>query len=145
MLWTGKDFVIIDFEGEPARPLSSRRRKRSALVDVAGMVRSFHYASKVAGQRVSRDLLASRDVATLDPILTLWYRAVAAAFLRSYLAHANDAAFIPTDRDELIALLDFLLLEKAIYEIGYEADNRPDWLDVPAQGVLDLLDARSAR
>jgi maltose alpha-D-glucosyltransferase / alpha-amylase len=145
VLWTGKDFVIIDFEGEPARPLSSRRMKRSALVDVAGMIRSFHYASKVAGLRVSRDLLASRDVATLDPILRSWYRAVAAAFLRSYLAHAEGAAFIPADRDELVALLDFLLLEKAIYEIGYEADNRPDWLDVPAQGVIDLLDARGAR
>jgi len=128
VLWTGKDFMIIDFEGEPARPLSSRRLKRPALVDVAGMIRSFHYASKVAGNRVSRDLIPSRERAALDPLLTLWFRSVSAAFL-------------PVDRDELARLLDFLLFEKAIYELGYEANNRPDWVDVPAQGLIDMLEA----
>jgi maltose alpha-D-glucosyltransferase / alpha-amylase len=139
VLWTGKDFIIIDFEGEPARPLSARRLKRPALVDVAGMIRSFHYASKVAGQRLSRDLIPSRDPAALDPLLTLWFRAVSGAFLRSYLATANGAAFLPADRQELAGLLDFLLFEKAIYELGYEANNRPDWVDVPAQGLVDML------
>jgi maltose alpha-D-glucosyltransferase / alpha-amylase len=141
VLWTGKDFVIIDFEGEPARPLSSRRLKRSALVDVAGMIRSFHYASKVAGNRLSRDLIPSRARAALDPLLTLWYRSVSGAFLRSYLVTADGASFLPTDRGELAGLLDFLLFEKAIYELGYEANNRPDWIDVPAQGLVDLLEA----
>jgi maltose alpha-D-glucosyltransferase/alpha-amylase len=140
VLWTGKDFVIIDFEGEPARPLSSRRLKRPALVDVAGMIRSFHYASKVAGNRLSRDLIPSRERAALDPLLTLWYRAVSGAFLRSYLAIAAGAAFLPADHTELAGLLDFLLFEKAIYELGYEANNRPDWADVPARGLLDLLE-----
>jgi maltose alpha-D-glucosyltransferase/alpha-amylase len=140
VLWTGKDFVIIDFEGEPARPLSSRRLKRPALVDVAGMIRSFHYASKVAGNRLSRDLIPSRERAALDPLLTLWYRAVSGAFLRSYLATAAGASFLPEDHTELAGLLDFLLFEKAIYELGYEANNRPDWVDVPAQGLLDLLE-----
>ncbi len=97
VLWTGKDFVIIDFEGEPARPLSSRRLKRPALVDVAGMIRSFHYVSKVAGNRLSRDLIPSRERAALDPLLTLWYRSVSGAFLRSYLATAGDAS-VPADR-----------------------------------------------
>jgi maltose alpha-D-glucosyltransferase/alpha-amylase len=141
VLWTGKDFAIIDFEGEPARPLSSRRLKRPALVDVAGMIRSFHYVSKVAGNRLSRDLLPSRERAALDPLLTLWYRAVSGAFLRSYLATAGDAAFLPTDPEELAGLLDFLLFEKAIYELGYEANNRPAWVDVPAQGLVDMLEA----
>jgi maltose alpha-D-glucosyltransferase/alpha-amylase len=141
VLWTGKDFVIIDFEGEPARPLSSRRLKRPALVDVAGMIRSFHYASKVAGNRLSRDLIPSRERAALDPLLTLWYRSVSGAFLRSYLANANGAAFLPADRTELAGLLDFFLFEKAIYELGYEANNRPDWVDVPAQGLVDMLEA----
>jgi maltose alpha-D-glucosyltransferase/alpha-amylase len=140
VLWTGKDFVIIDFEGEPARPLSSRRLKRPALVDVAGMIRSFHYASKVAGDRLSRDLIPSRERAALDPLLTLWYRSVSGAFLRSYLATADGASFLPTDRGELAKLLDFLLFEKAIYELGYEANNRPDWVDVPAQGLVDMLE-----
>jgi maltose alpha-D-glucosyltransferase / alpha-amylase len=141
VLWTGKDFVVIDFEGEPARPLSSRRLKRPALVDVAGMIRSFHYVSKVAGNQLSRDLIPSRERAALDPLLTLWYQAVSGAFLRSYLATADGASFLPADRDELGRLLDFLLFEKAIYELGYEANNRPDWVDVPAQGLVDMLEA----
>jgi maltose alpha-D-glucosyltransferase/alpha-amylase len=141
VLWTGKDFVIIDFEGEPARPLSSRRLKRPALVDVAGMIRSFHYVSKVAGNRLSRDLIPSRERAALDPLLTLWFRSVSGAFLRSYLATADGADFLPTDRAQRAGLLDFLLFEKAIYELGYEANNRPDWVDVPAQGLVDMLEA----
>jgi maltose alpha-D-glucosyltransferase/alpha-amylase len=143
VLWTGKDFVIIDFEGEPARPLSSRRLKRPALVDVAGMIRSFHYVSKVAGNRVSRDLIPSRERAALDPLLTLWYRSVSGAFLRAYLATSKGASFVPQDRAELGNLLDFLLFEKGIYELGYEANNRPDWIDVPAQGLVDMLEASS--
>jgi maltose alpha-D-glucosyltransferase/alpha-amylase len=139
VLWTGKDFVIIDFEGEPARPLSSRRLKRPPLLDVAGMIRSFHYASRVAGGRLSRDLTLADEQARLGPLTTLWYRSITGAFLRSYLSAANDGGFLPADRDELSALLDFLLLEKAIYEVGYEADNRPTWIDIPARGVLDLL------
>ncbi|HVX68552.1 MAG TPA: putative maltokinase [Mycobacteriales bacterium] len=143
VLWTGKDFVIIDFEGEPARPLSSRRLKRPPLLDVAGMLRSFHYASRVAGSRLSRDLTLADEQARLDPLTTLWFRSIGGAFLRSYLEAAADGAFLPTERDELSALLDFLLLEKAIYEVGYEADNRPAWIDVPARGILDLLGGSS--
>jgi maltose alpha-D-glucosyltransferase/alpha-amylase len=139
VLWTGKDFVIIDFEGEPARPLSSRRLKRPPLLDVAGMIRSFHYASRVAGSRLSRDLTLADETARLDPLTTLWYRSITGAFLRSYLEAAGDGGFLPADRDELSALLDFLLLEKAIYEVGYEANNRPAWIDVPARGILELL------
>jgi maltose alpha-D-glucosyltransferase / alpha-amylase len=105
------------------------------------MIRSFHYVSKVAGNQLSRDLIPSRERAALDPLLTLWYQAVSGAFLRSYLATADGASFLPADRDELGRLLDFLLFEKAIYELGYEANNRPDWVDVPAQGLVDMLEA----
>jgi maltose alpha-D-glucosyltransferase/alpha-amylase len=139
VLWTGKDFVIIDFEGEPARPLSARRLKRPALLDVAGMIRSFHYASRVAGSRLMRDLTLTGERSTLEPLLTLWYRGVSGAFLRTYLNVADGAGFLPAEREQLRALLDFLLLEKAIYELGYEANNRPAWIDVPAQGVLEIL------
>ncbi|HVY10115.1 MAG TPA: putative maltokinase [Mycobacteriales bacterium] len=139
VLWTGKDFVIIDFEGEPARPLSSRRLKRPPLVDVAGMIRSFHYASRVASGRLARDLTLADEAERLDPLTTLWYRSITGAFLRSYLDSARGGGFLPDSREELSALLEFLLLEKAIYEVGYEADNRPGWIDIPARGVLDLL------
>jgi maltose alpha-D-glucosyltransferase/alpha-amylase len=142
VLWTGKDFMLIDFEGEPARPLTSRRLKRPPLVDVAGMIRSFHYASQVAGTRLARDLTLADEHNRLDPLLDVWYRSISGAFLRSYLEVAQSGSFLPTNRDELARLLDFLLLEKAIYEVGYEADNRPAWLAVPVQGVLDLLRAQ---
>jgi maltose alpha-D-glucosyltransferase/alpha-amylase len=142
VLWTGKDFVIIDFEGEPARPLATRRLKRSALVDVAGMVRSFDYVARVAATRISRDLLASRDPARIEPLLTSWYRWVAGTFLRSYFATAGDAPYLPAANEDRRAVLEFAMLEKAIYELGYEANNRPELIDIPVRGVLELLEPR---
>ncbi|HWD25345.1 MAG TPA: putative maltokinase, partial [Acidimicrobiales bacterium] len=118
VLWTGKDFVPIDFEGEPARPLATRRLKRPALVDVAGMVRSFDYAARMAATRLNRDLLASRDPARIDPLLSSWYRWVAGSFLRSYFTTAQGAEFLPDADEDRRALLEFALLEKAIYEVG---------------------------
>ncbi len=140
VLWTGKDVVLIDFEGEPARSLGQRRLKRPALVDVAGMIRSFHYASHVAASELAQDLAGSSSPEALDPLLDLWYRSVAGIFLRSYLETAGDAPFVPADPDQLGTLLGFHLLEKAVYELGYEANSRPDWIGIPARGILDLLD-----
>jgi maltose alpha-D-glucosyltransferase/alpha-amylase len=138
VLWTGKDFSIIDFEGEPARSLATRRLKRPALVDVAGMIRSFDYASRAAAARVRRDL-STVEEAALEPHLTNWYRRVSGAYLNAYLEASQGASYLPATREELGALLDFLLLEKAIYELGYEANSRPDWIDIPARGILELL------
>ncbi len=143
VLWTGKDFVIIDFEGEPTRSIGQRRLKRPAATDLAGMVRSFHYASRVAALQVTRELpgsVASVEPARLESWLTHWYRWVAGTYLASYLEGSAEDAFMPTDRSQLAHLLDFLLLEKAIYELSYEANSRPDWVDVPARGLLDMLE-----
>jgi maltose alpha-D-glucosyltransferase/alpha-amylase len=140
VLWTGKDFVLIDFEGEPARSIGQRRLKRPALVDVAGMIRSFHYASRAAAAQMTRDLPGSSAPEVLDPILALWYSSVAGMFLRSYLDTAAGAPFVPSDRDQLADVLGFHLLEKAVYELGYEANSRPEWVAIPAQGILDLLE-----
>ncbi|MBO0887079.1 MAG: phosphotransferase, partial [Acidimicrobiales bacterium] len=139
VLWTGKDFVFIDFEGEPAQPLSQRRLKRPALVDVAGMIRSFHYVSRVAS-RQALEVTSQGELATFEPWATLWYRWVTAAFLHSYLETAAGASFLPTERDQLQTLLEVLLLEKAVYELGYEANHRPEWIEVPAAGILELLE-----
>jgi maltose alpha-D-glucosyltransferase/alpha-amylase len=140
VLYTGKDFVIIDFEGEPARPLSERRIKRCALRDVAGMLRSFHYAvyATLFNHRVSVTV-RPEDIAALEPWARFWYRWVSAAFLKAYLAEASQVPFLPQGRDELQVLLDAHLLEKAIYELGYELNNRPDWIGIPLQGILDLV------
>src|SRR5882724_4588 len=138
VLYTGRDFVIIDFEGEPARPLSERRIKHSPLRDVAGMLRSFHYASYAAlfGQVPG---VRPEDFPALEPWARFWYTWVSVAFLKAYLAVAKDEPFLPKDPSELQILLDAYLLAKAVYELGYELNNRPDWLKVPIRGLLQLL------
>jgi maltose alpha-D-glucosyltransferase/alpha-amylase len=140
VLHTGNDFVIIDFEGEPARPLSERRIRRSALRDVAGMMRSFHYApyAVVFGQAPGV-VIRAEDQALLDAAARFWHVCVSAAFLRAYLAASAGARHLPASRDEIRILLDAYRLEKALYEIRYEFNNRPDWLRIPLHGVLDLL------
>jgi maltose alpha-D-glucosyltransferase/alpha-amylase len=140
VLYTGKDFIIIDFEGEPARPLGERRLKRPALYDVAGMLRSFHYAVSTAlVNRAARSTSRESDTASLEPWARSWYQQVAAGFLRAYLAEAGDAPFLPRSQSGLEVLLDVLLLEKAIYEVGYELNNRPDWLWIPLAGIRELI------
>jgi maltose alpha-D-glucosyltransferase/alpha-amylase len=146
VLWTGKDFVIIDFEGEPFRSLGRRRLKRPAVVDLAGMVRSMHYASQAAALRLNRDLgsaMQEGETEDLNNWLTFWHRWVSGTFLTSYLEAAGDASFLPRGRRELSQLLDFFFLEKAIYELSYEANTRPTWVDIPARGILDILDSSS--
>jgi maltose alpha-D-glucosyltransferase/alpha-amylase len=144
VLRTGNDFVIIDFEGEPSRPLSERRIKRSALRDVAGMLRSFHYApyAVVHGQSQG-SVIRSEDLAALESGARFWHHAVSEAFLRAYLAESSGAAHLPRTREELHVLLDAYLLEKALYEIVYELNNRPEWVQIPLRGVLDLLESLS--
>jgi maltose alpha-D-glucosyltransferase/alpha-amylase len=138
VLYTGKDFVIIDFEGEPARELSERRLKRSPLRDVAGMVRSFHYAAYFA--LLKEASIRLEDIAVLEPWANLWYRYVSGVFLWSYFNTVGEASFIPADREELKVMLKAFLLDKAIYELGYELNNRPEWVIIPLKGIKDLLE-----
>jgi maltose alpha-D-glucosyltransferase/alpha-amylase len=142
VLHTGRDFAIIDFEGEPARSLAERSRKRSPLADVAGMLRSFHYAVEhvlAGGAEGSR--LRPEDVATVAPWGRFWYAWISSSFLRDYLDAVAPARVLPESREELLFQLDLHLLEKALYELGYELNNRPDWVHVPLRGVLDVLGA----
>jgi maltose alpha-D-glucosyltransferase/alpha-amylase len=130
VLWTGGDFVIIDFEGEPARPLAERRLKRWPQRDVAGMLRSFDYAVNTA--------LRARKRA--DPALgRRWLEEVTAAYLAAYYERAAGAGFLPTDETGRSVLLDTFLLEKALYEVRYELNNRPDWVGIPLRGILNLM------
>jgi maltose alpha-D-glucosyltransferase/alpha-amylase len=139
VLYTGKDLFIIDFEGEPARPLSERRWKRSALRDVTGMVRSFHYAVYVA--LLKETSVRPEDVPALRPWTDLWYRWVSGVFMKSYLDAAGKAPFLPAKKEELELLLKVFLLEKAVYEVGYELNNRPEWVIIPLKGIRDLLES----
>jgi maltose alpha-D-glucosyltransferase/alpha-amylase len=139
VLFNGSDFIIIDFEGEPARPISERRIKRSALRDVAGMLRSFQYAAHAALLRRCEAGATPADLERLTPWADFWQRWVSAEFLKSYLQAAAGGRFIPGSRDELRILLGALLLEKAVYELSYELNNRPDWVGIPLRGIQQLL------
>ncbi|WP_052667796.1 maltose alpha-D-glucosyltransferase [Nitriliruptor alkaliphilus] len=142
VLWTGRDLVIIDFEGEPARPLGERRLKRSALRDVAGMLRSFQYASHSALRfQVERGAVTPEreSYEELRSWLAVWNRWTSAGFLRGYLTTAAGHGFVPDDPDHTAILLDTFLLEKAIYELGYEMNNRPEWVDIPLTGIAEVL------
>jgi maltose alpha-D-glucosyltransferase/alpha-amylase len=136
VLYTGKDFVILDFEGEPARALSERKLKRSALRDVAGMMRSFQYAAYSA---LWQPAMRTEDVPFLERWADLWYRQMSSIFLQSYLRTASGAMFVPQNSDDLQILLEAYLLDKAVYEIGYELNNRPDWVIIPIRGIKHIL------
>lgn len=142
ILHTGKDFVIIDFEGEPARPLSERRLKRCSLTDVAGMIRSFDYAVHTALVGHSSPTLRPEDRPALEQWGRFWYKWVSARFLTSYLAGIQGTGLVPSDPSDLRSLLDAYLLDKAAYEVSYELNNRPEWVRVPLEGMLHLLGAR---
>ena len=140
VLYTGSDFVIIDFEGEPARPLAERRLKRSPLQDVAGMLRSFHYAAFAhLLAPIDNPPFSKRDLTKLSSWAENWYSWVAFRFLKSYFAHAQSGSFLPESRDEISALLRVHLLEKAVYELAYELNNRPAWVGIPLAGISRLL------
>ena len=141
VLFTGKDFVIIDFEGEPDRPIGERRIKHSPLRDVAGMIRSIHYASHAALRTApGHQLLPSEMETGIADWFTVWYVWSAASYLKAYLAEASRGDFLPEAREELETLLNAYLLEKAVYELGYELNNRPDWVPIPLEGILHLIE-----
>jgi maltose alpha-D-glucosyltransferase/alpha-amylase len=140
VLFTGKDFVIIDFEGEPERPVSERRIKASPLRDVAGMLRSFHYAAYSALRGSTSALLMQHPSVPLELWADYWTAWVSAAFLRSYLEAAKPGGFLPQDQSQIETLLTIYLLEKAIYELRYEINNRPDWVRIPLDGISQYCD-----
>ncbi|OGO24493.1 MAG: maltose alpha-D-glucosyltransferase [Chloroflexi bacterium RBG_16_50_9] len=142
VLYTGKDFVIVDFEGEPARSLTERRLKRSPLLDVAGMIRSFHYAAHNALLRqIPLMPHPADDLPAMQHWAQYWYVWVSAVFVTSYLDTMKPRHLLPDDPEQLKVLLEAHVLEKAVYEIGYELNNRPEWVRVPIQGILQVMEA----
>ncbi len=137
VLFTGRDFVITDFEGEPARPLSERRIKRSPLRDVAGMLRSYHYAAH--SSVLDSDSAAVHERAARIPFAESWYHAMATGFLHQYLETMGDSALLPPTREEIEILLEAYLLEKAVYELAYEMNNRPTWAAIPLLALRQAL------
>jgi maltose alpha-D-glucosyltransferase/alpha-amylase len=144
VLHTGKDFLIIDFEGEPARSLSERRLKRTPTRDVAGMLRSFHYAAYAAlFKQLELGALNPETVGRIEPWARFWTHWTGVVFLKAYLGSARQGDFLPKTQQELKTLLQANLINKALYELGYELNNRPTWLRIPLQGILQLLETET--
>jgi maltose alpha-D-glucosyltransferase/alpha-amylase len=141
ILFTGKDFVIVDFDGDVTRPLSDRRRKKLALGDVAGMLRSFHYASILALKKGS---IRSDDIPVLEPWAVFWQKWVAAAFWKSYLDVAAGQPFLPANEGDLAMLLEFSLLRRILQELPYELNKQPERVHIPLQGILQLFELEGA-
>ncbi len=141
ILYTGDDFVIIDFEGEPSRALTERRIKRSPLRDVAGMMRSLHYApySVLLGPSGPPAQERTEEFERLALAARFWYRWTEAVFLRKYVEVMSSGSLLPSDPKQLEILVDVYLLEKALYESTYELNNRPAWIGIPLRGILDLV------
>ena len=138
LLYTGRDFIITDFEGEPGWIMSERRIKRSPLRDVAGMIRSFHRAA-FAPLITGNSRIRGEDIVFLEPWADIWYRHTAGCFLRSYLASASVASLLPGERAELEALLSVFIIDRGLCELGRELNNLTDAIAIPIKGILDTL------
>lgn len=136
VLFTGADFVIVDFEGEPARGIGERRLKRSVFKDVAGMIRSFHYSAEFF---LKDRVLREEDRVLLAPRLRAWSMWMSLEYLRAYLTAMGGSPFVPKSLSQTESLLNVFVLEKALYEVGYEMRSRPDWAEIPLRGVLQVL------
>jgi len=131
------DYVILDFEGEPVRSVAERRAKQSPLKDVAGMLRSYHYAAYAGLFAFTRN--RPEDFSRFAPWAELWSRGVSAAFLQAYRSATKGESFVPARSTSFAALLDAFRLDKVFYELNYELNNRPDWVGIPLRGILTLL------
>src|SRR4051812_14756483 len=131
------DFYIIDFEGEPSRPVETRRRKNSPLRDVAGMIRSFDYATSAAVRRIgeTRPAASPRAAALAES----WRQRAIDGFRAAYRRATRGSPVFPANKLQGKALIDFFTLEKAVYEVNYELANRPDWVSIPLTGILRVL------
>lgn len=136
VLFTGKDYYIIDFEGEPTRSLTERKIKRSPLRDVAGMMRSFHYA---AYGNLHQRVVRPEDREYLDFMAEYWYTWITASYLNGYIENAKEEEFYPDSIEEARLLIDLYMFEKSVYELGYEMGSRPRWTNIPLRGILDFL------
>ncbi|MDP3030754.1 MAG: putative maltokinase, partial [Rhodocyclaceae bacterium] len=138
VLLVDNDFIITDFEGEPARPLDDRRQKHSPLRDIAGMLRSFSYVAAVATNRATIERPADRH--RLGPLVQTWEHETREAFLKGYRDAIQGCSAWPEAPGAAERLIEFFIIDKALYELRYEMDNRPDWLSIPLFSLLRVLD-----
>jgi maltose alpha-D-glucosyltransferase/alpha-amylase len=138
ILLVANDFIIIDFEGEPARPLKERIAKFCPLRDVAGILRSFSYAAETARRRVKQDRPEALDL--MKTYTKEWEKLAGQNFLDAYLNETQDCISVPNNKRVFKKIVSFLSIEKAVYELNYELANRPDWVEIPVCGLIEKLD-----
>src|SRR5262249_55633541 len=145
LLYTGNDVVVIDFEGDTGRSVAERRIKRSALRDVASLIRSFHYAAGAAlfgldtGRGRSPGVIRAEDRAALMPWARAWCYRVTREFVTSYPSRPGAAALLPPDPRLRQRFLELMVLEKALEEVAFELPHRPDWVQIPLRAVAGVL------
>ena len=140
VLWTGKEFIFIDFEGEPLLAFSERRIKRSPLRDLAGMIRSFHYVIYSAFLNNKSPQLKEHG---FESLVEDFYLLVSRFYIRSYLETVGETKFLPKDKKQFNILLQTFLLEKAVYELKFDLQKRPDWAKIPMEGIKYHLGRKS--
>ena len=139
VLRTVRGWMILDFEGEPARPLGERATKQSPLRDVAGMLRSFSYAAVAA--LFERCEIDSDEWKRLEPWAIMWEEIARERFLTAYLTRVHERRFLlPADREPIDVMLDVFEIDKALYELGYERRHRPDWARIPLRGIARVIE-----
>ena len=146
VVYSGSDWIITNFEGDPYRPLSERRIKRSALRDVAIMLRSFHYVSHAALFGDVPGIVPSREAQPqLEKWARTWYQWVSSTFLETYLKAGAGSSFLPQTDEEINILLGAYMFERALTEIEHELEHRPQWIRIPLHGILEQLKAAITR
>jgi maltose alpha-D-glucosyltransferase/alpha-amylase len=138
LLWTGDDFVVIDFEGEPGKSQELRRNKFPVHKDLAGMLRSFSYAALVALDSLNNEAPGIDKL--LRPFANAWIRIVSDTFYERYLYVLKNSDLVYASEKDNKQLLDFFMMQKAIYEFDYEYHNRPQWTQIPMHGIQELME-----
>ncbi len=137
ILLVANDFIIIDFEGEPARPLAARKAKLCPLRDVAGVIRSLNYAAEAACRRIQKDRPGSYD--RMKAYNQNWEKWARESFIKGYLSETESCQSVPGKKEIFENILSFLSIEKAVYELNYELNNRPDWVEIPLNALLEAF------
>ena len=137
ILWTGKEYIMNSFEGDPSRSFSERRIRRSAMRDLAAMIRSFHYVTY--SSILSSEFDQQRKEGKLETWAEDWHYYISRLFLKGYFENAENADFVPASREDFRILMHTFLLEKALYELSYELRNRPEWVIIPLRGIKAIV------
>ena len=137
ILWTGKEYIMNSFEGDPSKSFSERRIRRSAMRDLAAMIRSLHYAAY--SNIISSEFDQQRREGDLEEWAETWHYYISRLYIKGYLDKAGDKDYIPGSHEDFKILMYTFLLEKALSELNYELDNRPEWIIIPLRGIKAIL------